>query len=64
MSGQPFLAELIGTCILVTLGNGVVANVVLAKPKAAARAGLSSPWGGAWRCSWPCSAPPRIAAHT
>src|SRR5690242_12559570 len=25
----PFLAELIGTCFLILLGNGVVANVVL-----------------------------------
>ncbi|MBI5769462.1 MAG: aquaporin family protein [Verrucomicrobia bacterium] len=30
---SPFLAELIGTMVLVTLGDGVVANVVLAKTK-------------------------------
>ena len=30
---QAFVAELIGTCILVVLGNGVVANVVLARTK-------------------------------
>lgn len=30
---SPFLAELIGTMILVTLGDGVVANVVLQKTK-------------------------------
>jgi len=29
----PFLGELIGTCLLVLLGNGVVANVVLDKSK-------------------------------
>src|SRR5215216_4427462 len=29
----PFLGELIGTCLLVILGNGVVANVVLSKTK-------------------------------
>jgi glycerol uptake facilitator len=29
----PFLAELIGTCLLVILGDGVVANVVLSKTK-------------------------------
>ncbi len=29
----PFLAELVGTTILITLGNGVVANVVLNKTK-------------------------------
>jgi glycerol uptake facilitator protein len=30
---SPILAEFIGTAILVTLGDGVVANVVLAKTK-------------------------------
>src|SRR5262249_10362993 len=30
---NPFVAEFIGTAILVTFGNGVVANVVLAKTK-------------------------------
>src|SRR6266496_3153064 len=30
---NPILAEFIGTAILVTFGNGVVANVVLAKTK-------------------------------
>ncbi len=29
----PFLGELIGTCLLVVLGNGIVANVVLARTK-------------------------------
>jgi glycerol uptake facilitator protein len=33
MTMQPFLAELIGTAILILLGNGVVANVVLARTK-------------------------------
>src|SRR4051812_19782078 len=36
---SPFLAELIGTAILITLGNGVVANVVLQKTK-----GQNSGW--------------------
>jgi glycerol uptake facilitator protein len=35
----PFLAELLGTAILITLGDGVVANVVLQKTK-----GNSSGW--------------------
>lgn len=35
----PFLGELIGTCLLVLLGNGVVANVVLDKSKAIMLAG-------------------------
>ncbi|HCE03431.1 MAG TPA: aquaporin, partial [Acidobacteria bacterium] len=30
---EAFLAELVGTCILVILGDGVVANVVLARTK-------------------------------
>ncbi|MEI6463431.1 MAG: MIP/aquaporin family protein [Verrucomicrobiota bacterium] len=30
---SPFLAEVIGTMVLITLGNGVVANVVLPKTK-------------------------------
>jgi glycerol uptake facilitator protein len=29
----PFLGEIIGTCILVVLGDGIVANVVLNKTK-------------------------------
>ena len=33
MSITPFLAELIGTAILIVLGNGVVANVVLQQTK-------------------------------
>jgi glycerol uptake facilitator protein len=33
MTNQPFIAELLGTAILIVLGNGVVANVVLAKTK-------------------------------
>jgi glycerol uptake facilitator protein len=33
VNNHPFLAEMIGTAILVLLGNGVVANVVLAKTK-------------------------------
>jgi glycerol uptake facilitator protein len=36
---SPFLAELIGTMILITLGDGVVANVVLQKTK-----GQNSGW--------------------
>ena len=30
---HPFLAELLGTMFLIVLGDGVVANVVLAKTK-------------------------------
>jgi len=33
MNMQHFVAELIGTAILITLGNGVVANVLLSKTK-------------------------------
>ena len=35
---KPFVAELVGTAILILLGNGVAANVVLAKPKGRGRA--------------------------
>jgi glycerol uptake facilitator protein len=35
----PFVAEIIGTMLLILLGNGVVANVVLKKTK-----GNSSGW--------------------
>ena len=46
---SPFVAEVLGTMILILLGNGVVANVVLNKTK-----GNSSGWivitiGWAWR---------------
>ena len=37
---SPFTAELIGTMLLILLGTGVVANVVLKGPKG---------YGG-WRC--------------
>jgi glycerol uptake facilitator protein len=40
---HPLLAEFIGTCILIIFGDGVVANVVLAKTKGQAGGG-----GGAW----------------
>src|SRR3954470_10020746 len=33
MDSKIFLAEFIGTCLLVLLGNGVVPNVVLARTK-------------------------------
>jgi glycerol uptake facilitator protein len=36
----PFIAELIGTALLVLLGNGVVANVVLKDTKEIIQAGL------------------------
>ena len=34
---SPYIAEFIGTAILVLLGNGAVANVLLAKTRAKAR---------------------------
>ena len=33
MITSPFLGELIGTMVLILLGNGVVANVLLSKTK-------------------------------
>ena len=40
-----FMAEILGTLILILLGDGVVANVVLSKNKGEGGGG-----GGAWRC--------------
>ncbi|MEW8956863.1 MIP/aquaporin family protein [Clostridium sp.] len=42
-----FLAELLGTMLLVFLGNGVVANVVLKKSKAEGSGWLTISWGWA-----------------
>jgi glycerol uptake facilitator-like aquaporin len=39
---SPFLAELLGTTILITLGDGVVTSVVLNRTKVTAAAGSSS----------------------
>jgi glycerol uptake facilitator protein len=35
----PFIAEIIGTMLMILLGNGVVANVVLKEPKETIQAG-------------------------
>lgn len=46
---KPYLAEMIGTALLILLGNGVVANVVLAKTKG---------HGGGWiviTAGWACA---------
>lgn len=46
---SPFLAEFVGTTILIVLGNGVVANVVLHQTK-----GYNSGWivvTGGWACA-------------
>jgi glycerol uptake facilitator-like aquaporin len=42
----PFVAEIIGTMLLILLGNGVVANVVLKKQKATVQDGLLLPLDG------------------
>jgi len=42
---SPFLAELIGTAILILLGNGVVANVVLQKTKGHGSGWIVIAWG-------------------
>src|SRR5947199_6719646 len=42
---SPFLAELIGTAILVILGNGVVANVVLNRTKGNNAGWIVITWG-------------------
>ena len=40
---HPYLAEFVGTALLILFGNGVVANVVLAKSK-----GGGGGWTGPW----------------
>ena len=42
----PFIAEIIGTMLLILLGNGVVANVVLKEQKETIQAGLLLPRAG------------------
>ncbi|HMO85379.1 MAG TPA: MIP/aquaporin family protein [Lacipirellulaceae bacterium] len=42
---SPFLAELLGTALLVLLGNGVVANVVLARTKGHGGGGVAITFG-------------------
>ena len=44
---SPFLAEVIGTAILILLGNGVVANVVLNATKGNASGWIVITWGWA-----------------
>ncbi len=59
------VAEIIGTMLLILLGDGVVANVLLGKTK-----GNNSGWivitrHGPWRCSWALTRlSPWAAAHT
>ena len=60
-----FMAEVFGTMILILLGDGVVAGVLLAKSKAnSTPAGSSSPWRGPSRSSPASWWPGRSAAPT
>ena len=61
---SPFFAEFLGTALLVLFGNGVVANVVLARTKGNNAAGWSSLPAGASRCSSQRFARRRSAAPT
>jgi glycerol uptake facilitator protein len=47
MNMTPFLAELIGTAILIALGNGVVANVLLRETKGHGSGWIVITWGWA-----------------
>ena len=60
---SPYLAEFIGTTILIIFGNGVVANVVLARTK-----GQNSGWivirrAGDWLYLLVCFVHKPLAAH-
>jgi len=44
----PFIAEILGTAILILLGGGVVASCVLKEPKATALGGSLLPQDGQW----------------
>lgn len=59
--GLYFLSELVGTAMLVLLGCGVVANVILAKTKGFGGGTLMINWAGASRCSRVCSSRPTRA---
>lgn len=52
--GLYFLSELVGTGMLVLLGAGVVANVILAKSKGLGGGTLMINWDGASRSSRVC----------
>ena len=56
---NPFLGELIGTALLILLGNGVVANVVLARTKGhgGGRIAITFGWAMAVSSASPRSAP-------
>ena len=60
----PFTAELIGTALVILLGDGVVANVLLSKSKGhnAGWVVVTTGWGLEWR--WPCIASAITAART
>ena len=65
MTAEKFLAEIFGTVILILLGDGVVAGVLLAKSKAQnARLDRHHHGMGASPCSAASSSPDRSAAPT
>ena len=53
--GLYFLSELVGTAMLLLLGGGVVANVILAKSKGLGGGTLMINWGWGLTCSPVCS---------
>lgn len=59
----PVLGELVGTFLLVLLGNGVVANVVLSKSKGNNSGWLTLQQVGVLRYSLPSTRLPPAAAH-
>jgi glycerol uptake facilitator-like aquaporin len=61
---EKFVAEVFGTAILILLGDGVVAGVLLAKSKAQNAGWIVITWRGVWPCSAASWLPVRSAAPT
>ncbi|UGA40030.1 hypothetical protein JOS77_12035 [Chromobacterium haemolyticum] len=61
---NPLMGEFIGTALLVLLGNGVVANVLLKNTKGHNSGLIVIALVGRWRSSSACSAWRRSAAPT
>ena len=60
---KEYVAEFVGTALLILLGNGVVANVALAKTKGNNAGWIVITFGWPWRCSSVSGASERSAAR-
>ena len=61
---NPYIAEAIGTAILIVFGGGVVANVVLDETKGNGSGWIVITWGWAIGSLWACSRSARSVAVT